>query len=123
MRSIRASDFIGLYQRQVEFIDKIWWYFYSVTIVMLSFITISDTIMKNKSEVLTIVVGYLAFSIGCAIILKNGQNNLHLFARQAHNLNSDINLSVCSTRAVVTFQITIAVAVVVSTLAILFLKT
>ena len=111
---MELTEFIGFYQTQVGLVDKIWWYFYSVTIAVISFILVSENIIKKKHEVTIITVGYMAFSFGSAISLWNGQRELRFFAEM---VDSSGALRPFSPLAVITFQGAIAIAAVATIIA------
>jgi len=107
-------EFIKFYQTQVGLVDKIWWYFYSVTIAALSFIVLSEKAIKGKYEITIITLGYVVFALGSALSLWYGQAELCFFAKQAKNKNCNIPLNPFEPWQVVIFLAAIAIAAVIS---------
>ncbi len=84
---MELSQLIDFYQTQVGLVDRIWWYFYSVTFLVLGFTIGSKRATKTYLEAIIICAGYVAFSLGSALSLWNGQRNLRLFADQIIDKN------------------------------------
>ncbi len=111
---MEISNLIGFYQTQVGLVDRIWWYFYSITFLVLGFTIGSEKAAVSYSEVIIICVGYVAFSLGSAVSLWNGQGGLCRFADQIRDKDPKFALKPLSQRNVALFQGVIVVAVVIS---------
>ena len=110
------TEQIGFYQEQVRIVDRIWWYFYTVTFAILGFTIGSTEATKSTLEVSIICIGYVAFSFGSAASLWKGQSDLHTFASLVKEY-FDIKLTPVQPHYVLVFQAVIACAVVVAVIA------
>ncbi len=114
LKDMEISNLIGFYQTQVGLVDRIWWYFYSITFLVLGFTIGSEKTAVSYSEVIIICVGSVAFSLGSAVSLWNGQGDLCLFADQIRDKDPKFALKPLSRCKVTLFQGAIVVAVVIS---------
>ncbi len=97
------AESIKFYQEQVRIVDRIWWYFYTVTIAILGFTIGSDAATNSLWEVGIICIGYVAFSVGSATSLRKGQSDLKTFAELVET-GFSIKLKPLSCKRVVIFQ-------------------
>lgn len=110
------ADQIGFYQEQARIVDRIWWYFYTVTFAILGFTIGSTEATKGLLEVSIICIGYIAFSIGSGASLWKGQSDLHTFASLVKEY-FDIKLTPLQPLYVLVFQGVIVCAVVIAVIA------
>ena len=113
-----VSQLINIYQKQVGLVDRIWWYFYSVTFLVLGFTIGSDRATETSLEAIIMCAGYVAFSLGSVVSLWNGQGHLQLFADKIIDKDPTFTLKPLPQLWVTLFQGVIVVAVVIAVLAV-----
>ena len=111
---MELSQLIDSYQTQAGLIDRIWWYFYSVTFLVLGFTIGSKRATQTYLEAIIICAGYVAFSLGSVASLWNGQKNLGLFADKIIDTDPSFALRLFDPLWVTLFQGVIVVFVVFS---------
>ena len=109
------SDLISAYQAQVDLVDKIWGYFYSVTFALLGATLLNKKPINNDYDIRLICGGYFIFSVGSCISLWFAQGDLHIFSQEITSLNSAYSLSPIPQIGVVLFQGIIFTTVTIAT--------
>ena len=108
------SELVGLYQSQAGVVDSIWSYFATVTLAVLGFAVGTKAAIRDPKQARYIIGGgYLAFSIGSAVSLWNGQGVLLKFASLIGE-DCPMTLSPLPYWAVGTFQVVVIAAMLLA---------
>ena len=110
---MELPDLIKAYQTQVGLVDRIWWYFYSVTFAVLGVTILGRESISDPTVIYAICAGYAVFSVGSVVSLWKAQKDLCLFADKAKDVDSSFSLNPLSEGQAVAFQGIIVLALVV----------
>jgi hypothetical protein len=118
---LNLKDAVDLYQTQVAITNDLWTFFGTVTLAVLGFTIGSEKATKSPWAIGTIVVGYLAFSLGGNLqALREAYWQLAQFngiVKEAAAASAvSLNMDPYTVGAVTLFHVLIAIAVSVAIL-------